>query len=203
LTDSDAPVPGFEPPSRKPETYPSYPAAPYPGHPGYPAMSGIGGAPAVSRPGAVRFAFWLLMLGSAIVVAMFVSALVAGADELDRNARETLAEDGLYTESDVRSFKTFMITAFSVMVAVGVALFVVFGFVMRTGRNWARVTLTVLLGIGLLVALGLALGPVFLAVRLLAVLMFPLNIAIIVAMFQGSNSPFFDPRARMGMWRTT
>ena len=197
MSDPDGPRTGFEPPS--------YPTAPYPGpaYPGYPAMSDTGGAPAVSRPGAVSLAFWLILLGSAIVVAMFVSALVFGAEDLDRNARETLAEDGLYTEADVRSFKTFAIAAFSGMVAIGVALFVVFGFVMRTGRNWARVLLTVLLGIGLLVALGLALGPVFLAVRLLAVLMFPLDIAVIVAMFQPSNSPFFDPRARMGVWRTT
>lgn len=190
-----------------PSQPPSYQPAPYPGqvqYPGYSAMSGVGGASTpMPRPATVRFAFWLIMAGSAIALAMFVSALVIGADELDRSVRESLAEDGLYTEADVRSTKLFAIVAFSVMLAVAMALFVVFGFVMRSGRNWARVTLTVLLAIGMLVALGLALAPVFLPVRLLAVAMFPLNIAVVVAMFQRSAGTYFDPRARMGMWRTT
>jgi ABC-type Fe3+ transport system permease subunit len=194
LSDSDGPLPGFHPPSYEQAAYPAYQQAPYPG------MPGVGAAPPMRRPGAVNLALWLILLGAAVVLAMFVSAVLIGGADLEQSARESLAQDGPYTESDVRSLKTFLIAMFSALLAVPMALFVVFGFVMRTGRNWARVTLTVLLSIGLVVALGLALAPAYLAVRLLAVVMFPLNIAAIVAMFQAG--PYFDPRARMGGWTT-
>jgi hypothetical protein len=210
LTDPDGPVPGFAPPGQElvpnpgqpqPDYYapPSYRQAPYPG---YPAMSGVGLAPPMRRPSPVRFAFWLILLGAAIVAAMFVSAVVIGNDEITQNARDSLAKDGPYTEADVQNFKMFAIGGFAVLVAIPMALIVIFGFVMRTGRNWARVTLTVLLAIGLLPAVGIALAPAYLVVRLLAVLMVPLIAGIIVGMFQPSANPYFDPRARMGGWTT-
>jgi len=184
-------------PSYEQQPYLGYQQAPYPG------MAPTGAAPTVRRPGPVNVAFWLIMLGSAIVVAMFVSAVLIGDADLDRAAREELAKDGSFTDSDVRFFKIGVIGTFAAMVVVPLALFVVFGFVMRAGRNWARVTLTVLLSLGLVAALITALAPAYLAVRLLAVVMFPLNIAVIVTMFQSSAGPHFDRRARMEGWRTT
>ena len=209
MSDTDGPLPGFGPPSQEPAPYPSRLPSneppPYQGYqqaayPGYPTMPGVGAAPPMRRPGSVQLAFRLILLGSVIVAAMLVLAFVVGSNEMDLGVRETLAEDGAYTESDVQSFKTFLIVVASLSVAVPMALFVVFGFVMRSGRNWARITLTVLLSLGLLGALITAIAPAYLPVRLLAVLMFPLNIAVIVAMFQPSANPYFDPRTRMAGW---
>lgn len=214
MSDPDGPLPGFGPPSKEPAPYPSqlpsyeqtsYPVYEQTPYPGYPGMPGVASPPAPGRrrrPGVVDFAFWLILLGGAISVAMLVSALLIGNADLERSLGETLAEDGPYTEEDLRSFKAFVIAMFAVLLAVPLALFVVFGFVMRGGRNWARVTLTVLLSIGLLVALGIAVAPAYVPVRLLAVLMIPLNVAIIVAMFQSAANQYFVPRARMGGWTT-
>ena len=209
MNDPHGPLPGFEPPSNEPAPYPSqlpsYEQAPYPSYqqapyPGYPAMPGA--APPARRPGSVELAFRLIMIGTAIVVAMVALGFLLGADAIDREAREELAKDGDFTAADVQAFKVGLIVGTSVMVGIPMTLFVVFGFVMRGGRNWARVTLTVLLSLGMLAALITALVPVVLAVRLLAIVLIPVNIAVIVAMFQSSAGPFFDRRARMGGWTT-
>jgi len=211
LNDPNGPLPGFEPPGERPASYPgqlpgyeqaqypSYQQAPYPG---YPAMSGVGAAPPVRRPASVELAFRLLLFGALIVAGILVLAVVIGNDDIERSAREELAKDGPFTESDVAAFKVGVIFAFSVPVAVPMTLIVIFAFVMRRGRNWARITLTVLISLGLLAALITAIAPAYLPVRLLAVALFPINLAIIIAMFQASANQYFDPRARMGGWTT-
>jgi hypothetical protein len=225
LSDSDGPLPGFEPPGPEPTPYPGqlssnepppypgyqpYPSVqqpPYPGYqqapyPGYPAMPGMGAAPPVRRPASVVLAFRLILLGAALCVAMVVLSFVLGADALDKNLRSDLAKDGAYTESDLQAYKAGVIGVVAVLVAIPMALFVVFGFVMRSGRNWARVTLTVLLSLGLLAAVIEALVPTFLPARLLAILLFVVNVGVLVAMFQSSAAPHFDRRARMAGWTT-
>lgn len=206
MSEPNGPLPGFEPPSREPASYPSqlpsyeqavyptYEQAPYPGQPVTPS-AGVATPP--RRPGSVIFAFRLILLGSVVVAAMLVLAFVIGNDELEQSARDELAKDGPYTDSDVQFFKAGVIGVSSLSVAVPMALIIIFGAVMRGGRNWARVTLTVLLSLGLLGAMITALAPAYLPVRLLAVLMFPLNVAIIVAMFQSTANRYFDQRARM------
>jgi hypothetical protein len=213
LSDPDGPLPGFEPPDQRPAPYPSQlpsyePPPPYhPGYqqapyPGYPVMPGVGAAPPMRRPGPVVLAFRLILLGAAIVAAMWVLNLALGTESLDRAARESLAQDGPYTESDVTAFKAGVIGGSAVFIAIPMTLIVVFGFVMRRGRNWARVTLTVLLSLGLIAAVITALVPAYLVVRLLAVVLFVVNVGILFAMFHSAAGPYFDRRARMGGWTT-
>jgi hypothetical protein len=209
----NGPLPGFEPPDQGPAPYPgqlpSYEQPPYhPGYqqapyPGYPVMPpGMGAAPPMRRPGSVVLAFRLILLGAAIVAAMWVLNLALDTESLDRVARESLAQDGPYTESDVSAFKAGVIAVSVVFIAIPMTLIVVFGFVMRRGRNWARVTLTVLLSLGLIAAVITALVPVYVVVRLLAVVLFVVNVGILFAMFHSSADPYFDRRARMAGWMT-
>jgi hypothetical protein len=160
-------------------------------------MPGGGMTPAVPRPTPVTVAFWLVLGGAAVVLLMLVLGFVTDWDSWVEQAREQLAEDGAYTQNDLDSFSRFSAGAVTVGLLVPMGLYILFGALMRSGRNWARVTLTVFLSLGLVAALVVALVPLTLVVRLLAIPLALLCIATIVVMFAGSTGPYFDYRARM------
>lgn len=163
----------------------------------YPPMYGGGFRHPMPRPVSVAVAFRLVLLGIGIVLLMLVLSLVIDYDDLRRSAAEELAKDGPYTDSDLRTFTQILAGLISATVAVAAGLFLLFGLLMRSGRNWARVVLTVLLSFGLLVSLVLTIAPVGMVIRMLCIPLIVVSVATIVAMFARGAGPYFDPRARM------
>jgi len=137
-----------------------YPAAPYPGSPQYPAAPYPGGQqypgapaslpPAPAVPGSVTGAFAIFVISAIWAVISVILVLNSSIwDEALAAARESGA---ITTNADsvISVVKTTSI-AFAVIFA---ALYVFFAFKMRSGRNWARITLTVLAALSLIQAFG-------------------------------------------------
>jgi len=136
---------------------PGYPAGQggYPGYPGPPAgYPGYGGAPVSEpvRPVTVTAAFWCWI---AVVVAWAVSliilltssawdqALAAATNTANRSSTSTVVVDA---QSVINFVRVFAVVVF--VIAAG--LYLLFAFKMKAGRNWARITLTVLGILGVL-----------------------------------------------------
>ncbi len=134
-----------------PPGYPGYPSGPtaYQGYPGYP-----GGAPAQEpvRPVTVTASFWCWI---AVIVAWAVSliilltssaweqALAAATSYANRNSTSTVVVDA---QAVINSLRIVFIVSFVIIAG----LYLLFAFKMRAGRNWARITLTVLGILGVL-----------------------------------------------------
>ncbi|HEV8555228.1 MAG TPA: hypothetical protein VGR06_02370 [Actinophytocola sp.] len=166
----------------------------------YPPMPSGGFTGPMPRPQAVSIAFGLVLLGIGIVVLMLVLSLVIEYDALTESMAEELAKDGPYTEGELHAATSFTAGLISVIVGVAAGLFLLFGILMRTGRNWARVVLTVLLSFGMLVSILLGALPFGLVIRFLALPLFVVCVFAVGVMFSRSAGPYFDPRARMGSW---
>ncbi|HZM68257.1 MAG TPA: hypothetical protein VFC16_18375 [Nakamurella sp.] len=129
--------------------YPSYPGGPA-GYPGYPG--GAEPVPAPARPVTVTAAFWcwILVIAAWLVALIFVltssawdQALQAATDLANRNSTSTVVLDAQTVINFVR------VAAISGFV-IFAGLYLLFAFKMRAGRNWARITLTVLGILGVL-----------------------------------------------------
>jgi hypothetical protein len=124
------------------------------GAPGYASPSYAGGAgPAAppARPTSVTLAFfaWLLMTALSLISLLFVltspiwdQAVTAGLQTVDTNGVRIDAST-LVNTAKITSVIGFLI---------GAALYLLFAFKMRAGRNWARVVLTVIGVLGVLSA---------------------------------------------------
>jgi hypothetical protein len=133
---------------------PGYPAGQggYPGGPaGYP---GYAGAPVTEpvRPVTVTAAFWCWI---AVIAAWAVSliilltssawdqALAAATNSANRSSTSTVVVDA---QSVINFVRVFAVVVFVIVAG----LYLLFAFKMRAGRNWARITLTVLGILGVL-----------------------------------------------------
>lgn len=139
---------------QQPGGYPQYqqadpyaaPSAPDPGEP--------------RRPGTVEAAFWL-----AVVVPVVATVLYAVSFfQTQGFTRELLAaefaggQQELAAQTAANVLVAFFVVA-TVVLVVLTALWIIFGFSLRAGRNWARVTLTVFAAVWVLAALsGLIVG---------------------------------------------
>lgn len=121
---------------------PGYPTASYPG--------GAGLAEPPARPTTVTLAFyaWLLLTALSLISLIVVlsspiwdQAVAAGVRQADTNG-VTIDVSSLVTTVKVSAVVGYLVAA---------ALYLLFAFKMRAGRNWARVVLTI---IGILAALG-------------------------------------------------
>ncbi|AOS61320.1 hypothetical protein TL08_02410 [Actinoalloteichus hymeniacidonis] len=105
-----------------------------------------------NRPPSVEAAFWLFLansvlgLLSAILTFVSVDSLLA----TQPGYTEVLTEGGSAPADFIRGT---LITAASIAL-VFQAIFLIFVFMMRNGRNWARILLTVLAVLGLVTSIG-------------------------------------------------
>ncbi|WHT19044.1 hypothetical protein N8J89_39145 [Crossiella sp. CA-258035] len=127
-----------------------------------PGMPGGGGA--IARPQQVELAFWVWVAGAVIYVIGSVLGYLgskeqlAGLQEFQRSQVNNLPPE--LQERFAQTMESAGGTALIVGMVFGIimaGLFVMFAVFMRNGRNWARVVLTVLGGLGILSGLlGLA-----------------------------------------------
>ncbi|MGH3824368.1 MAG: hypothetical protein ACRDRA_16290 [Pseudonocardiaceae bacterium] len=148
---------------------------------------------AANRPKEVDASFWLWI--SAFVVSLLGTFFsYQQIKEIQAEAiRQALAEN---PELDQTAFESITTAAFSVGLVLGLlflAVQIVFVFLMRGGRNWARIVMAVLGGLSLLFGLiGLLSfsGPMLVT----GLLQFLLLIGAIVTMFLPAANAWFRPR---------
>jgi hypothetical protein len=127
---------------------PQYPGAQFPGaqYPGGPAT--LPPAPAV--PGSVNGAFAIFVISAIWAVVSVI--LVLNSSIWDQALAEA-RQSGVIT-SDVESAMGIVKTTAIAFAVIFALLYVFFAFKMRAGRNWARITLTVLAALSLIQAFG-------------------------------------------------
>ena len=140
------------------------------------------------RPRSVSTAFILWMVLAVILVASLILVLAASDDSLRDAAKQALDRQGKKTPSEQEINDTIsLIRTFGIVFnLVFVALIVGFAFLMRGGKNWARISVTVVGGI--LVVLGLfggGINVVFVLIELLII------VAAVYFMFRPDTKPFF------------
>ena len=183
---------------------PGYPAGQggYPGYPGGPAgYPGSGGAPVSEpvRPVTVTAAFWCWI---AVIAAWAVSliilltssawdqALAAATNTANRSSTSTVVVD---TQSVINFFRVFAVVVFVIVAG----LYLLFAFKMQAGRNWARITLTVLGILGVLGSITPSSRSVTVNGQVYASSSGPgwitavLTLAAVVLMFVGGANEFF------------
>ncbi|MGH3916438.1 MAG: hypothetical protein ACRDTC_23965 [Pseudonocardiaceae bacterium] len=177
------------------------PAFPPPSPSSIPPPAGDGTAPAPrevkpTRPKEVTISFWL-WAGNALIGLVVIVVVISQYDTirdvvLDGAREAAQRQGGIVDERQLDVITTAVIVVFAVVfLAVSTAqlLFAVF---MRNGRNWARIVLTVLGGLLLLVQLlsltGTAGGELALTALSTAVL-----VAAIITMYLPAANPWFHP----------
>ena len=183
---------------------PGYPAGQggYPGYPGGPAgYPGSGGAPMSEpvRPVTVTAAFWCWI---AVIAAWAVSliilltssawdqALAAATNTANRSSTSTVVVDAQSVINFVRVFSV-------VVFVIAAGLYLLFAFKMQAGRNWARITLTVLGILGVLGSITPSSRSVTVNGQVYASSSGPgwitavLTLAAVVLMFVGGANEFF------------
>lgn len=113
--------------------------------PAAPALNEQELAPAapVDRPKSVDNAFnlWLVIIGLAVVG--LIISLTLGSDDFTKSARDALAGQDK-TEQEIKDYANAAKIFTAIIAIVFVGLYLLFAYKMRAGRNWARITLTVL-----------------------------------------------------------
>ena len=176
------------PPEPGPEGPPNQPYQPMPSPP--PHETPAWQATPASRPKTVDTAFLLWMIIAALGVVSLILQLTIG-DEFTRAARISLEQQNEpFTEQDVETIAN---AAKFFALAIGllfVGLFLLFAYRMRAGKNWARITLTVLGGLSVVFTLiGLASSdPLTLIIRLADAV---LIVAAIYYMFRPDANQYF------------
>ena len=159
-----------------------YPAAGYPGA-GYP-----GGpmAPAVKpkAPGTITAAFIIYLL-SAIAAAASVAVLFT--DDGKRQLRQALTDANI-NGVDVDSLVNTTRTAAGVLAVVLIVLYVIFDLLMRAGRNWARIVLTVVSALSIISSFTGSLGAARGTVSWVGLI---LSILAIVLMYLPVSNAYF------------
>jgi len=163
------------------------------------APAGVPMPPA--RPGVVTAAFWLTLGGAALFLVTVALLLGVAWEDMRETARETLVEDGeRYTEEDLDSTARMVMFVYVLLAVLATAPFVTFASLLRGGRNWARVVLTVFVSIGGFVSLIMVFPPYgdhvnVPVVRVLELVLAGLAATIIVLLFsRDANRYFAGPR---------
>lgn len=146
------------------------------------------------RPKSVDTAVMLWVAGAVISIVAGIVVLVFGGDQFAEAARRSLQTAGTpFTEDDVRSRIAAAKLLSAVISFAFFALTMLFVLMMRAGRNWARVVLTVL-GALSIVSLLLSFSQAGGLDLTLGLVQAVLAGAAIYFMFQPDARPYFAPR---------
>ncbi|GAA2818475.1 hypothetical protein GCM10010470_62260 [Saccharopolyspora taberi] len=99
------------------------------------------GAP--RRPDSVTLSFWTGIASVVVGFALLAVSFAVGGDDDVRMVADSLRAQGQQlTEQDVRALYSVVVVATFGVMAVVAALWIMFLFFMRSGRNWARIVIT-------------------------------------------------------------
>ncbi|WP_146134762.1 hypothetical protein [Actinopolyspora mortivallis] len=105
---------------------------------------------AAHRPLTVNIAFWIAVLAPIVVTLLMGASMLSISEFIGQTVGATITEQDIPENMTRDEFRSAMMAG--VMLVFGFLLFlfavlttlwIVFGFKMRAGRNWARITLTV------------------------------------------------------------
>ncbi|MBE9374884.1 hypothetical protein IQ251_10560 [Saccharopolyspora sp. HNM0983] len=133
---------------------PHYPAQQYPA-PQHPAPQ-----PGEARPKTAEAAFWISVVIPLLATVLAVVGYLLLLNFISTMFDATAGSGRAAPESDevlagLQSFLLVFFISLTVAYLVLTALWIVFGFKMRAGKNWARVVLTVFAGLWVLVSMGM------------------------------------------------
>lgn len=117
----------------------------------FPQAPPIGEEPmrqSLTPPKEIVAAFWCFMVGAAITALGGVLVLTQRQEILDAT-RAANAARGL-SDDAIQSAVSFVVGAAVVLALLFAALYVLFAFKLRAGRNWARILLTIVAALSLL-----------------------------------------------------
>jgi hypothetical protein len=215
------PAPGYsgqQPPGQQPyqgQGYPGQPGqqggyptqAPYQGATGYPGAypGGAGLPPEPVRPNTVTWAFWCWIATTVASLITLIITLTSSVwtDAVNAGVGQGIRQSGTSVNIDVQSLvntvKIISVVAFLIFAAV----YLLFAFKMRAGRNWARIVLTVFGALTLLSAFNTSTSSVTVNGQTYASsngsnwVTVVLALAGIILMYVGqSNKYFADSKAR-------
>ena len=131
------PNPQYQSPQYQNPQYPGAQGSPYPGG-GYPGQVQYGQVTQPAAPGTVKGAFLIYLLAALLAALGIVLSLTSSV--WDDAIAAAGNDSGVSTQTLVNTAKIVTV----VVSAILLALYLLFAFKMRAGRNWARVVLTVL-----------------------------------------------------------
>jgi hypothetical protein len=146
------------------------------------------------RPKEVDLAFWILVVWS--IVGVITAVVTVSSGGMDAEMQRQMAASGASMDPGMASTVTGAASIGAVIGAVvGAVLWIFFGVMMRGGRNWARIVLTVFGAISILFNLVATFtGPT----PILSVLGVLVTAAVIVLMYRPAANPYFAPRPAVG-----
>jgi hypothetical protein len=139
------------------------------------------------RPKAVRTALILWLVIVAFMLISVILVLAASDDSLRQVARDILDRQGKKTPTDQEVTDTIKAIRIggAVYNLVFAVLILVFAFLMRTGKNWARITVSVVGGLYIILGVLNGVSLLFLLIELL------IMAAAIFLMYRPETKPFF------------
>ena len=154
-------------------------------------LAGYGGQarPALPEPKEIRTSFFLWLASALLLVVSSVLVLLSRETVLEE-ARKAARDTQGVTVEQVESLTTAVLVFSAIIGVVLAALMVLFAFKVRAGRNWARITLTVL---GAIVCIYYLLG--FTLIGFLVVLVVA---AAVVTLYLPASKAYFDSVKRAG-----
>ncbi|SHE48576.1 hypothetical protein [Streptoalloteichus hindustanus] len=166
-----------------PQQFPPAPPAPVGHLPAAPPLSPHESV-VPRRPVEVQISFWT-WVASALLSFLAPVVLAGSRDEMARATREA---SPTLTAEQVDAGVSLVIAFTAVVAVVVAALYLLFAVKMRAGRNWARITLTVLTALGVLFLLT---GPTW-----ASVLSSLVSVAAVVLMFLPNANAYFQAQQR-------
>lgn len=148
---------------------------------------------AETRPKEVEISFWL-WIGTIVLGLIGSLPILIQFDELRAQAiNQALAQDPTLDRSAIESITTGALVVGAVIGLLLVIAQIIFVFLMRGGRNWARIVLAVLGGLAVLAALIGVAGTTG-AMGAGSLLQLLLQVGAIVTMFLPAANAWFRPR---------
>ena len=148
----------------------------------------------VQRPKTVEFAFRLSVV-SALSAFVSLAYFIALRDDIMAGFADAVRRFNMIAperqEEFVRSSVNLTITLAVVVIVVVASAMVAFAIMMRRGRNWARIVLTVVAVLGLGGMTTSVNGVVLSSPGPLALLTFAVNIAVIVLLYVPASNRYF------------
>jgi hypothetical protein len=117
--------------------------SPYPGQQPPPGFAPRGPAAPVEKPKEVETAFRLGLLAVVLTVVGIALGFVTAGPGIDAAVATGQVPPGI-TEQQYRQFATIGLAVVAVLLLIVIAVYLLFLFKMRAGRNWARILVTIL-----------------------------------------------------------
>ena len=153
----------------------------------YPGTAQMPDTPPPAIPGTVRQAVRAMYGGAAASLIYLISSVVT------QGSTKTAIEKRFpnLTASQVTTEQHVLLIAGIVSGLVAIAAWLFIARACRAGKNWARITGTVLFGVGTLDAFGGLINPVAVPVKILAFVIWLFGLIAVVRLWQAASTAYF------------